>query len=66
MTARIIFFGSILLLGTWFLIDDRSSVKDKIAVLCVGVFLYAFVMMMQGAKSFREMLEPILHFLRNL
>lgn len=50
----------VLSLGAWFLLGEKRTVKEKIQLIFVLVFLYIFSMVALGARTPKEIFSPVL------
>ena len=55
---EIIVILSILFIGCWFMVDEKSSVFEKISFIFVIAFVYVAFRMMTGA-SFHDVISPL-------
>lgn len=59
MPRKLIIFLVILLLGTWFIVDEDRSLIDKIMLIFVIIAVYVIFRILTGA-NLPEIIAPIL------
>ncbi len=50
-------------LGAWFLLDESTSVFEKLMSIVLVIFIYVFAMICTGASSVDQILAPIMSLL---
>ncbi len=59
MPKNLIIIGVLLLLGSWFVLGEKKSFWEKLAVVLAVVFVYVAYRLMSGA-TFEEIIAPLL------
>ena len=59
MPKNLIIIGVLLLLGSWFVLGEKKSFWEKLAVVLAVVFVYVAYQLMSGS-TFEEIIAPLL------